>query len=167
MASSDRLLTREQLHGKLYDAGSMMEMNSSVAKGFVVLLSGGPPGTNNQESSDENEGLPLAFMSLTSGNVVEACFGVKNPSLRDDTPARHSAREAKGLIDESDTTDSFRQIAVSAYCKGFETVIDYNEQMDKLNCFTKCFQAKKIRSETEAKIRAAFVPLVTAIGDSN
>jgi hypothetical protein len=162
--SADRLLSKEKLHAKLYDVGSMMELHQSVASGFIVLLNGGPASTTN----NENEGtLPLAFMSLTSGNVIDACFGVKNPSKRDDTPTRRSAREAKMLIDEHDTTDSFRQIAVSAYCEAFKAVIIYNEQMNKLNCFTRCFRSKKIRSENEEKIRSAFDSLVVAIGDSN
>ena len=164
MASADRLLTNEDLHGKLYDAGSMMEINRSVADGFVVLLNGGPASPDRE---NENEGLPLAFMSLTAGNVIDACFGVKNPSLRDDTPARRSASAAKTLLDERDTTDSFRQIAVTAYCEAFQAVVSYSEEMNKLNCFAKCFRSKVIRDETEGKIRIAFVPLVDAIGNAN
>jgi len=173
MTSTDRLLTKEKLHAKLYDVGSMMEMDRSVATGFVILLNGGLPSSKcssemkNSNRNNENKGLPLAFMSLTSGNVIDACFGVKNPSLRDDTPARRSAQEAKELLDNRDTTDCFRQIAVSAYCEAFGTVINYNEQMDKLSCFTKCFRSKKIRDETEEKIRAAFASLVIATRDSN
>lgn len=162
--SADRLLSKEKLHAKLYDVGSMMELDESVATGFVVLLNGGPASTTNDEN---DEFLPLAFMSLTAGNVIDACFGVKNPSKRDDTPARRSTREAKTLIDEHDTTDSFRQIAVSAYCEAFKAVINYNEQMNKLNCFTRCFRSNNIRSENEEKIQSAFDSLVVAIGDSN
>jgi len=173
MTSADRLLSKVKINSKLYDVGSMMEMEPSVASGFVVLLNGGPLchksswETKNSNRNNGNEGLPLAFMSLTSGNVIEACFGVENPSLRDDTPARHSANKAKVLLNDRDTTDSFRQIAVSAYCGGFEAVINHNEQIDKLNCFTKCFRSNKIRDETEEKIRASFASLVMALGDSS
>lgn len=141
-----------------------MEMKPSVASGFVILLNGGPASPS---TSDGNEGLPLAFLSLTSGNVIEACFGVENLIIRDDTPARRSAREAKTLLGEHDTTESFREIAVSAYCEGFKTVIEYNKQMDKMNCFTKCFRAKKVREEYEQKIRRAFSSLVRALDDSS
>jgi len=164
MSPTDQLLNTKDLHSKLYDVGSMIEMKRSVASGFVILLNGGPASPS---TSDGNEGLPLAFMSLTSGNVIEACFGVENPVIRDDTPARRSAREAKTLLGEHDTTDSFRQVAVSAYCEGFKAIIDYNEQMEKLNCLSKCFRSKKIREETEQKVWRAFSPLVTALQDSS
>lgn len=163
MTSSDRLLKKSDLHSKLYDASSMMEMKRSVAAGFVILLSGGP---TSSDAGNENEGLPLAFMSLTSGNVIDACFGVENTSRRDDTPARRSARDAMTLLDDRDTTDSFRQIAVTAYCEGFRVVINYNEQMDKLNCLSKCFRSKKIREQSEQKVRRAFSSLVTTLEDS-
>jgi len=163
MTSADRLLEKKDLHSKLYDVSSMMEVKRSVAEGFVILLNGGSTSRN---ASDENEELPLAFMALTSGNVIDACFGVENPSRRDDTPARRRARDAKALIDDRDTTDSFRQIAVNAYCEGFKAVINYNERMNKLNCFTKCFRSKKIREDHEQKVRQAFSSLVTALQDS-
>lgn len=159
------------MHGKLYDVGSMLEVDRSVAAGFVVLLNGGPASPNRspepENPNTEDENLPLAFMSLTSGNVIDTCFGVVNPSLKGDTPARRDARAAKELLDEHDTTDSFRQISVRAYCEAFKAVIIYNEQMNKLNCFAKCFRSKAVRTETEGKIRSAFDPLVMAIEDSN
>ena len=142
----------------------MMEIKGSVAAGFVILLNGGP---TSSDANNDNEGLPLAFMSLTSGNVIDSCHGIVNSSHRDDTPARRNARRAKTLLDDRDTTDSFRQIAVRAYCDGFRAVIDYNEQIDKLNCFSKCFRSKKIRADSEQKVRRAFSPLVTALKDSS
>lgn len=142
----------------------MMDIKRNVAAGFVILLNG--PQTSS-DASNENEGLPLAFMSLTSGNVLDACFGVVNPSHRDDTPARRSARDAKALLDDRDTTDSFRLIAVNSYCEGFKAVINYKEKMDKLNCFIKCFRSKKIRADSEQKVRRAFSPLVTALEESS
>lgn len=145
----------------------MMEIKESVANGFVVLLKGGAPSPkSSSKKKKETDGLPLAFMSLTSGNVIDACFGVENSSRRDDTPARRSAQEAKTLLEECDTADSFRQTAVSAYWEAFEVVINYNERMNKLNCFTRCFRSKKIRRETEEEIRIAFSSLVTAVGES-
>merc|ERR1719491_1901408 len=173
MTSTDLLAAKEMLHAKLYDIESMMELKKDVAAGFVVLLNGGPlsPKSSSKvkdaNNNNENRGLLLAFMSLTSGNVIDACFGVENPSIRNDTPASRSAQEAKTLLDDRDTTDSFRDLAVTAYCGAFEAVVIFNEQMDNLNCITKCFRSKTIRDESKCKIRAAFSALVMAIGDSN
>ena len=169
MSSADRLLTSINLHGKLYDTDSLLDVDRSVASGFVVLLNGGPASISAQptDPNAEDENLPLAFMSLTSGNVIDTCFGVVNPSLRGDTPSRRNAREAKELLSEHDTTDAFRRIAVRAYCEAFKAVIDFNDKLDGLNCFAKCFRSKTVRKQWEAKIRSAFDPLVEAIEGSN
>mmetsp|Transcript_12469 Transcript_12469/g.26396 ORF Transcript_12469/g.26396 Transcript_12469/m.26396 type:complete len:177 (+) Transcript_12469:266-796(+) len=174
MASSKNLLTKEKLHAKLYDAECMLEIKGSVASGFIVLLNGAPPSPktkkdkkkSKKKSEKENDAVTLAFMSLTSGNVVDACFGVVNPSRKDETPARRSAKEAKGLLDTADTTDSFRQIAVTAYCDAFKAVVTYNAEMDKLNCITKCFRSKKIRTQAAKNIENAFGALVLAMKDT-
>lgn len=169
MASADRLLDTTNLHGKLYDAESLLGVEKSVASGYVVLLNGGPASASTQatDPNAEDENLPLAFMSLTSGNVIDTCFGVVNPNLRGDSPSRRSAKEAKDLLGEHDTTDLFQRIAVSAYCEAFKTVIEYNEKVDGMNIFEKCFRSKDVRNEFEGKIKFAFDPLVAAIADAN
>lgn len=174
MSSSDQLLNKEKTHAKLYDVQSMMDMEGSKANGYVILLKGRPPSPKSDSENkrkkskkeEKNDGLPLAFMSLTSGNAIDACFGVVNPNLRDETPARRSARKAKMLLEECDVTDEFRQTAVSAYCEAFEVVIRHNERMGKLNCITRCFRSNTIRHETEQDIQTAFDSLATAVGES-
>ncbi len=169
MSSADRLLTSINLHAKLYDADSLLLVDRSVASGYVVLLNGGPASTSEQptDPNTQDENLPLAFMSLTSGNVIDTCFGVVNPNLRGDSPSRRNAKEAKDILSENDTTDSFQRIAVGAYCEAFKAVIDYNEKLGKMNIFEKCFRSKEIRKEFEGKIKFAFDPLVATIEDAN
>jgi hypothetical protein len=172
MSSSENLLGKDKIHAKLYDIEALMGMKSSEASGFVILLNEGPsPPKNkstkkNKSKKEEDDGSALAFMSLTSGNVIDACFGVVHPSRKDATPARSSAQAAKRLLAECDTTEAFRKIAVKAYCKAFEAAIRHNEEMGKLNCITRCFRAGKIERQTEKDIHAAFVSLVKAVGES-
>jgi hypothetical protein len=105
-------------------------------------------------------------MALTQGNVLDACFGVVNPSRRENTPATRSANEAKALIDGCATSDSFRVAAVEAYRDAFQVVINHRERMDRLNCITRCFGTKKIRKKTEQSLRESFLGLAKAIGES-
>lgn len=157
---------------KLYDAESMMQIKSAVANGYVVLLNTGATSPKNngkkKKKSPKNkkkEENSLAFMALTSGNVLDACFGVEHTIRREDTPARRKAQAAKDLLDTCATTDSFRDLAVDTYYNAFKIVVDHHEQMSKLNCFTRCFKAKKIRNGTEQKLTAAFSRLIKAVGE--
>ena len=189
-SSSDPLLTKEQLRSKLYDAESIMTVKGSVANGYVVLLKGSPPTpekkqSNNTKKKNKNkksneiqnsnsnddayDGDALAFMALTSGNVLDACFGVSTATRRDAniTPACHSVNDAKNLLEDRDlTSDTFRRTAVSAYCDAFQVIIGHHDKMNKLNCITRCFKSSKIRRQTEEDLRIAFSPLITAIEES-
>jgi hypothetical protein len=188
-SSSDPLLTKEQLRSKLYDAESIMTVKGSVANGYVVLLKGSPPTPEKKQSNSTKkknknkskknknknnddascDGDALAFMALTSGNVLDACFGVSSATRRDAniTPACHSVYDAKNLLEDRDlTSDSFRRTAVSAYSNAFQVVIVYHDKMNKLNCITRCFKSSKIRRQTEEDLRIAFSPLITAIEES-
>lgn len=162
---------------KLYDAESMMQIKSSVANGFVVLLNNGEGaspqsknGSNKKKKSpkkkkNNNGDKSLAFMALTSGNVLDACFGAQPANRNADVPARRKAQRAKDLIDASATTDSFRELAVDTYCNAFKIVIAHDEQMGKLNWFTRCFKAGSIRNETERKLKETFSRLAKAVAE--
>jgi hypothetical protein len=161
---SNELLLRENeiLNKKLYDADAMMSIKKSVAHGYIALLGG----------LDKSSDLCLSFMALTHGNVLDACFGVVDASVRrrEETPATRSAKAAKELLDECAATtnsDKFQQLAVTAYCTGFEEVVAHNNKMGKLNCITRCFRSKKIRKKTENQLRAAFIDLAKAVAESS
>mmetsp|Transcript_9131 Transcript_9131/g.22198 ORF Transcript_9131/g.22198 Transcript_9131/m.22198 type:complete len:169 (+) Transcript_9131:298-804(+) len=166
MSASDYLLRKQKTHEKLYDVESMLEIKGSEATGYVILL-GSPPSEKDASKTKEAPDLTLAFGAVTSGNVVDACFGVANPILKEDTPARRSAREAKILLEECDTSDAFREIAVKAYCEAFKVVVRHQAEMGKLNCITRCFRSTAIRNETMDDIRKTFDPLVIAVQESD
>jgi hypothetical protein len=131
----------------------MMLIKEAIASGFVVLLGGHGDSNKTRKNCDYG----LAFMALTQGNVLDACFGVVNPSRREDTPATCSANEAKALIDGCATSDSFPVAAVEAYCDAFQVVINHREHMDRLNCITRCFEEKKIRKKMDQSLRESFL----------
>eukprot|EP00339_Tiarina_fusa_P024618 CAMPEP_0117077922 /NCGR_PEP_ID=MMETSP0472-20121206/54930_1 /TAXON_ID=693140 ORGANISM="Tiarina fusus, Strain LIS" /NCGR_SAMPLE_ID=MMETSP0472 /ASSEMBLY_ACC=CAM_ASM_000603 /LENGTH=161 /DNA_ID=CAMNT_0004804431 /DNA_START=206 /DNA_END=691 /DNA_ORIENTATION=+ len=160
MSSKDHLLKESKFLDKLYDAESMMLIKGSVASGFIVLLGGG------DKRKGSTADLSLAFLALTQGNVLEACFGVANPSRREDTPASRAARDAKLMLDDCAATDAFRRGAVQAYCDAFQLVVIHQDQMGRLNCITRCFRAKKIRKKTERNLREAFMGLAKACSES-
>jgi hypothetical protein len=159
------------MSGKLYDAESMMLIERNVANGFVVLLNngstnGGSSGGKEKKKtkSETQEDNSLAFMALTSGNVLDACFGVQQAGKRgEDTPAKRKAQDAKNMLDAAASTEAFCNLAVEAYRDAFEIVVEYNDDMNQLNCITKCFQAGKLRTNTEEKLEKAFANLAQAI----
>lgn len=180
MSAGDRLLpSQEKVFAQLYDADCMLAIDGSVANGYVVLLNNGASsspkskGTKGNKKQKKSKGTDrsdnaLAFMALTSGNVLDACFGVANPSARrrEETPATRKAQAAKTMLDECATTDSFRSTAVEAYCDAFKVITVHDKEMRKLNCITRCFLARKVRRQTEANLRSAFSNLAKAVAES-
>lgn len=171
MTSRDALLTQSQSLDKLYDAESMMNVNLSIAKGFVVLLSGTEPrdpsskGKKSKKKKKNTKDISLAFMALVQGNVMDTCFGVENASRREDTPATRAAKAAKEIIELCATTEKFRSLAVSTYHEAFKVVVEYRTKYEKLNCITRCFKAKKLAIVCEVDLRECFLKLAKAVSE--
>jgi hypothetical protein len=175
MSSSDSpLIAQEEttMADKLYDAECMMQIQSTVANGYVVLLNNGVPSPKNngkkkkKSPKKKNSDPSLAFMAVTSGNVLDACFGVENASQREpNSTARRKAQAAKDLIDQCATSESFCELAVKTYCNAFKIVKEHDEQMRSLNCCTKCLKASSIRKDTEQKLTANFSRLAKAVSE--
>lgn len=201
--SADHLLPQESdVHNKLYDPEALLNISGTVARGYIVLLSGGSPGTggsttssssdspsstsNNKKnkkksssssaSPNNNEDVSLAFMALTSGNVLDACFGANSSpsSSRQQTPANRAAANAKSLLGDCDDhhhddtdNETFRRAAVHAYCDAFKVVVVHDDKMKKLNCFTRCFRSKKIRTESQKNLKEAFEHLAQIINEQH
>lgn len=161
MTSTDALLQESRTLQKLYDAECMMSISYSIAHGYLVLLGGVEESPKGATPKD----ISLAFMALAHGNVLDACFGVENASRREDTPATRAARQAKDLLEEYGSSDSFRAAAVQAYSNAFQAVIAYRQKHDKLNCITRCFRAKALRLKCERELRESFLNLAKSIGE--
>ena len=161
---------------QLYDSQVLLNMDTKVASGYVILL-GGYPTSNNQKakktrSEDEAEALKLdrgainlAFMALIEGNVIDACFGVityvsASEAARSSDRAAKIASDAKTMLSEAvRSSDAVREIAVAAYGKAFQIVLQYNQDIKSLNFITRCFRWKPIRSRAEESLFQAFRPL--------
>jgi hypothetical protein len=195
--SADRLLSQEsQVYNKLYDPEAMLSVSGSVAHGYVILLSGGAAGggagstspslsssskddkkkkkvKKKKKGSSQDDDVSLAFMALTSGNVLDACFGVKSGnSGRNATPASRAAADAKSLLGECDANivdddETFRRTAVHAYCDAFKVVVVHADKMKKLNCFTRCFLTKKIRTTSQEDLQESFGQLAQIINEQS
>ena len=187
-----RLSTRDTLF-RLYDPQELLNMDSKVASGYVVLMGGYPTAMMNnsnkkkqkkkgRQSRDESDGgddaavpkldrgaVNLAFLALTDGNVIDACFGVKahmsaEAATRRTNQAAKLANDAKTLLNEAlRSSDAVREIAVTAYGKAFQVVIQYNEDMKGLNFITRCYRWKPINRKAEEALYQAFKPLNEAI----
>jgi len=164
-------------------------MDSKVASGYVVLMGGYPTvdntktksskkrGNKDDADADEAEAPPkldrgavnLAFMALTDGNVVDACFGIKahisaDAANRRVNQAAKMSNDAKSLMNEAvRSSTAVREVAVRAYGKAFQIVIQYNDDCKHLNFITRCYRQKPIRQKAENALYEAFKPLNEAI----
>ncbi|CAB9516834.1 expressed unknown protein [Seminavis robusta] len=167
----------------LYDNQALLAMDSKVASGYIVLMGGYPKtpkkkrkkkNKKNEESEENEEAVPkldrgainLAFMALTDGNVVDACFGVKTHSAAGTAGSRAAkmAADAKELLNEAvRSSGAVREIAVTAYGKAFQIVLQYNQDIKHLNFITRCYRWKPIHQEAEESLFQAFRALNEAI----
>lgn len=108
----------------LYDPESMLTIKSSIAQGYITLLSGGmdhnnvPIQSTNTSSSfnkkrnvptseqpqftkqQEEEFMALAYAALTDGNVIDICFGIQNGNIITSSTTKSSKLKAKQTIHE-------------------------------------------------------------------
>jgi hypothetical protein len=159
---------------KLYDASVMLELPKSVCQGYVTLLTGGAPTAEQpvatrpprQRIKDAKEAaLPLAYASLASGNVIDACFGARPGSpTQARTFATTLTKEAKEKLDKvAEDDERVEKIAVEAYLEAFRTIIKMHDDIGKLNVITACFCTKKIRRKAADKLATDFSKLQDAL----
>ena len=153
---------------RLYDSHELLNMESKVASGYLIIL-GGDAAQNNQTKLDPSA-LNLAFLALVEGNVVEACFGAKAHNAatpRTDRASQYANQAKQCLNDAVRSSDAIREITVKAYGQAFHVILQFNTDVKKLNFFTRCFRWKPLRQKAEADLVAAFEPLNEAIAASS
>lgn len=157
----------------LYDVTALMEMETPMAQGFAILLTGAageqPKGNSSSSSNNKKNGgisqqaVMLGFSALTDGNVLDACFGVLNKQ----TASKQGLRQAKdvkiALSDAAESNNKIPRIAVAAHSKAFRTILAFRAEVDKLNFFTKCFKYAGIQKKAKEALEEAFGTLQDAI----
>lgn len=137
-------------------------MDSKVAGGYIVLMGG--YATAGGSPKLDSGALNLAFMALIEGNVIESCFGIKSHAGASSERGIKIVKDAKSRISDAvQSSQAVKEIAVTAYGKAFQRVIDYNSDKKRLNFFTRCWKAKPIRLKAESALHEAFKPLNEAI----
>jgi len=160
-------------HVQLFDELSMMEMKKSLCEGYITLLSGGasapeqPLSKQSKKKQQQDPAVVLAFASLTTGNVIDACFGVTMASKKSQH-VQQLIKDAKNALENASDADArVSAVAVYAYLTAFKTVTDMTTKIDKLNFFTKCFSEGKIRKKASQKLREDFASLEQIIAGAN
>jgi len=163
-------------HVQLYDDIVMLEMKKTLCQGYTTLLTGGLPvpeqprkkknkkGTRTKEADDP--AVVLAFAALTTGNVIDACFGVTMASKPSANTVQLIKDAKSALFAADDASENAANIAVGAYKAAFKTIIAMNEKLDKLNFFTRCFKEGKIRKKTSKQLEADFYMLEQIVADN-
>ena len=140
---------------------------------------------------DDNlpEHLSISWLSITEGNIVDSCFGVKAngglrftsvfspPPCKEDenapTKPRHDAtlavknvKRAKAQLQEAaEIHPAIRILAVEAYGKCMKAVIEYHHDMEGFGILTPifCHRTKLIRDKALDAINEAFEHLVGSV----
>jgi hypothetical protein len=162
-----------------YDPASIIVMDKQLARGYITLLSGkaAPPeqpaskknSKNNQQQQQQQhvaEGaVTLGFVALTDGNVIEACFGIKQREK--DNRAYQTVQKVKETLREaSHVSDAIPTLAVEAYWNAFTIIVALNNEVEKLNFVTRCLFYPGIVKTALADLQAVFAPLEEALRDS-
>lgn len=165
MASADALLQESGTLQSLYDAEGLMSISGTVAHGYFILLGGAGGGENSAQEQD----VSLAFMALTQGNVMDACFGVYDLQRRhEETPASQAATAAKRMMEErGQESPAFQVVAVRAYHEAFSAVVAYRTKYERLNCLTRCFWAKSLQRSCEMQLKESFLNLARAMAEQS
>lgn len=168
---------------QLFDETSMLEMKKSLCEGYITLLSGGgalileqprpqkksKKGRTKKESRHNDPAVVLAFAALTTGNVIDACFGI-SMSSKHQKNISHVLQRIKdvknALYDVNDKNHRACAVAVAAYQSAFGTIVEMHNKLDKLGFFSKCFKEGKIRKNAGKKLHSDFLPLERILADS-
>ena len=156
---------------QLYDPDCLMVMDRQVAKGFVTILGGSStpeqPLSRGAGKAGKDAGAiadpSLAFLALTEGNTIDACFGVSSISSKD-ARGKMYAKEVKSmLLAASDSNDDIRRKAVLTYLEAFRIAIRFHDKASNLNFFTRCFCYGKLQKKCVKELKENFEYLDEAI----
>ena len=146
----------------LYDMAAMVTMNAQIANGYVALLT--PSKNAGKKKKDRENAYMVAFMALTDGNVVDACFGLQSYSRDRDHNGTVFCRRAKTLISEAaDASDAVSQLAVDTYREAFVIVTETEQKLRKMNFLIRCFFSGGILRRQREAIQKAFQRLEESI----
>lgn len=142
----------------LYDINCMLAIDGQMAQGYAILLSGtaqDPSRASKEEPSQQS--IMLGFAALTDGNVVDACFGIREKS------SEQGVRQAKGvkavLGDAAMMNSKVPRIAVTGYSKAFRVIMKFQQEVGKLNFITRCFRYGGVQKNAIVELQEAFAPL--------
>jgi hypothetical protein len=152
----------------------MLQVDAQMGHGFVIILGGMtaiPPANNKKKGQsrgknkiDDDNAVMLGYLALTEGNVIDACFGIKNQADKSKKTAMEQAKKVKRLISNAaDSSDAVRRLAVETYRKAFVHVLEFHKEVAKLNFFTKCFNYGKIQHAAEMALKDDFAQLKEAV----
>lgn len=141
-----------------------------------------------QSSSEDPSGVPdgihvdesavdLAFMAITDGNIIDACFGVRAKGKQDrlccipiSTPdvssdrAKDAVRQTTNALREAGYgSEDIKLRVVKSYVKCFSTIIWYHDRMKGLGLLTRCWRHSSIEKKLKGELDASFRGLKEAI----
>jgi hypothetical protein len=155
----------------LYEPSAMLELDAQMAQGYAILLTGAQEQSlrTKKHAGPSRQTIMLGFAAMTDGNVVEACFGVRQAhgSSASDTVKRDIKNVKNALSEAQQSDNKIALVAVTAYAQAFQVIAAFRSELDKMNFITKCFRYGGIRNNALEALQKCFAPLQEALAASN
>lgn len=160
-----------------YEPDATLDISRDNAEGFIILLSDGKENAKgvvkdsvrNSRDVIEAGDITLAFMAITDGNVIDACFG-NSPAggikFKGSDYAVKTAGKAKALVRDAveesspSMSDRVKLLTVKTYKECFQIVVKFNNELSKNSFLSWCFKSKQIRKNAEKALENCFQELV-------
>mmetsp|Transcript_12412 Transcript_12412/g.18132 ORF Transcript_12412/g.18132 Transcript_12412/m.18132 type:complete len:201 (-) Transcript_12412:376-978(-) len=151
-----------------YDSLATLDIHPDIARGFLILLTNGAideetsnAGESSSQLEEDEEKNELAFLAITDGNIVDACFGVekrvKKRFSSKKSPAQESSRKCKEALREAaEINESIRSLAIEAYSECFRVVIKFDKDVRALGMVTWCMKHCTITSNAVKRLEEVF-----------
>jgi len=157
-------------------------IDRDIANGFLIILDSGKPNDlspasissaeNNADdeaaavnSSEVKDESSLAFFALTEGNIVEACYNVRQlgTQLNGSNFAVSAVKKTKDVLRQQEDNEAIKLLAVESYKNCFLAVIQFHNEMDQLGVISRCMKSKSIRDKAGKSIKSSFDNLKDAV----
>ena len=176
---SPLIMKKEGVPAILFDQASIFALAPHIVDGYLILL--GKPeaatGASCKPDGLSDGDLDLQFQALSSGNVLDACFGVQasSPTAASNAKAAKEAKEfltGLALLPEPKGRQ-VKRLAVAAYAEIFLKVKEHKQATEGAGkggmAFVCCClpspigESEPLKQKCLAEINAAFSMFVDAV----
>ena len=161
---------------RLYEPDATLDISRQMAEGFIILLTGGKENAQKKEKKGkklaakkiESSDSTLAFIAITDGNVIDACFGNGPTGGLKFSGSEYAVKSAsntksriRNVVEDAPPSlaDRTKDLTINSYTKCFQIVVSYHDEVKAASFLSWCFKAKKKRKKAEKSLENCFKEL--------